>query len=276
MAAKISMNNYTFEQRVQKRIEIIPDYDSDNNYGYEEENDFYDNYEPYEEEIFGEEDYEPFDPEEEEHKSCILPKNRRVIKPLAGINSPTKSINESPSPKKSPTWWDITNKIDESNRLINGVLNYGALLPSSPPAPPAPVVQPSKKTKKNKNKNDGHQPSKHNEKKKKNGEKQPSNVKKQEKVKETKEPSLDKPTRFCLSVIKKVKCFHTNCRFAHSYNDLKECNFGERCNKISMVKTNPDGTLEFINKNNGICNFKHSKESKNSYLKRVPQQYTKK
>jgi hypothetical protein len=134
--------------------------------------------------------------------------------------------------------------------MVNGVLNYAALLP--PPTRKIEVQPKPKKFKKNKER-------------------------KKEMVKNLASPKLvvpevQKPTRFCLSIIKKSKCFHgAQCRFAHDYSDLKECNFGVKCKKIIVVKTNADGTFELANKNEIGCNFKHGKESKNSYLKRVPQ-----
>jgi hypothetical protein len=255
----------TVAQLTCDKVNII--YDSED----DEEDDFYDHYEPYEED-FDDGDYQPFDleQEEKEHQSQISPKLTKPIKPVAWINSPSKSEEKSPnkSPKQvSPTWWDKNETVDQSKRIVNGVLNYAALLP-----PPTPKKINEKiisnhlknKLKKNaKNKDNGSkQPD---EKKFKNGSKQPNNDK----------TEIQKPTRFCLSVIKKTKCFHgTRCRFAHDYSDLKECNFGDKCKKIVFVKTNPDGTIELSNKNEVTCNFKHTKESKNSYLKRVPQQHT--
>lgn len=236
-------------------------YDSDSDY--DDEEDFYDNYEPYEEEFDYDNEYQPFDPEkeEEEYRSSITKERIAKIKPKPYIwmNSPTKSVEKSPA--KSPSWWDKNKIIDENTRMVNGVLNYAALLPPPTKKEEVKIVEKpkAKKTKKPKNP--------------KPAQEQP----KQEKLKPTpvQQPTENKPTRFCLSVIKKSKCFHGKlCRFAHDYSELKECNFGEKCKKISVVKTNPDGTLELNNKNEVVCNFKHAKESKASYLKRVPQQHT--
>jgi hypothetical protein len=241
--------------------EYTNEYDSD----YEDEDNFYDQYETYEED-FDDGEYQPFIPEEDDNDD--KPSFNHLFKKinphlLKKLNSPTKSTETSPVKSQSPTWWDKNKTITESERMINGVLNYAALLP--PPTPKTKVVEksPQKKSKKNK--------------------KAPKEIVKKEIVekKNHKKPvvttgsEIQKPTRFCLSVIKKTKCFHgAQCRFAHNYSDLKECNFGDKCKKINVVKINPDGTQELVNKNEVGCNFKHAKESKASYLKRVPQQHT--
>ncbi|ADO00450.1 hypothetical protein WIV_gp106 [Wiseana iridescent virus] len=233
-----------------------------------EEEDFYNHYIPAEED-FDDGEYQPFVPEEEEQVKKQPSFTFKKIKPFL-LNSPTKSAEKSPktSPTKSPSWWDKKTIEDGSKRMVNGVLNYAALLP--PPTPKPEVVpsppQPKKKKGGKKGgkglKTEGFQNPKPQAEKQQSVQKQVCEV-------------VQKPTRFCLSIIKKSKCFHgAQCRFAHDYLDLKECNFGEKCKKISVVKTNPDGTLELINKNEVGCNFKHTKESKNSYLKRVPQQHT--
>lgn len=226
--------------------------DDDYNSEYDSEDDFYDHYEPEDDFFDDDDDYQPFVPEEEEPpKLHVSPK---FIKPCLLLNSPTKSPKKSP--EKTPTWWDENKNIDDSNRIINGVLNYAALLPPPTPKTAPPSAPKTKKNKKVKNES-------------------AKDHKIQEKQQPKKPDEVIKPTRFCLSVIKKTKCFHgAQCRFAHDYSDLKECNFGEKCKKIIVVKTNPNGTLEMSNKNNALCNFKHAKESKNSYLKRVPQQHT--
>lgn len=235
-----------------------------------EEEDFYNHYLPPEED-FDDGEYQPFVPDEEEEVKKQPSFTFKKIKLFNLNNSPTKSPEKSPktSPTKSPSWWDKKTIEDGSKRMVNGVLNYAALLP--PPTPKPEVV-----------------PSPPQPKKKKGGKKGGKGVETKVKTEGLVKPQggkkqvvtgnnevVQKPTRFCLSIIKKSKCFHgAQCRFAHDYSDLKECNFGEKCKKISVVKTNPDGTLELINKNEVGCNFKHAKESKNSYLKRVPQQHT--
>jgi len=245
----------------------ISEYDSDEDY--DDEDHFYDNYEPYEEE-FDNGEYQVFDPveEEREHQAYISPRSIKIKRPCMKINSPTKSDEKSPSksPSKSPTWWDKNITVKDIDRIVNGVLNYGALLP---PPTMSKIVVPSKKSKKSKkSKQDS----------KTNGQTKPSqqNPKTNDDYKKPQTTTeVPKPTRFCLSVIKKTKCFHgTQCRFAHDYGDLKECNFGEKCKKIIVVKANPDGTLELKNKSEVTCSFKHAKESQASYLKRVPQQHT--
>jgi hypothetical protein len=266
----MSYNDSCYNKRV-ANYTYTNEYESDNDY--EDEDDFYDHYETYEEE-FDDGEYQPFIPEEEEEITTTSPNSLfKKITPcfLKKLNSPTKSAEKSPTKTQSPTWWDKNKTIAESERMINGVLNYAALLP--PPTPKIEVVEkpPSKKTKKNK-KNSGNGAPKETIKKENTVEKK--NHKKQQLATPT-ILEVQKPTRFCLSVIKKSKCFHgAQCRFAHDYSDLKECNFGEKCKKITVVKTNPDGTLELSNKNEVGCNFKHAKESKASYLKRVPQQHT--
>jgi hypothetical protein len=251
MASKLSMlrgeerDNYT-------------NYDSDSDY----EEEFYDNYEPYEEDFddTNGEDYQP--PEkEEEYRPSITKQRVPKIKPFSWMNSPTKSTETSPTLAKPKTWWDKTNTVGDTNRLVNGVLNYAALLP---PPQKKEVVEVKQ------------QPKSKKQKKTKSAQPQPKPTVPSEKVKQQPQDGVpSKPTRFCLSVLKKAKCFHgKQCRFAHDYSDLKECNFGEKCKKIKVVKVNPDGTLEIENKNDAGCNFKHAKESKNSYLKRVPQQHT--
>lgn len=274
MASKMSMMRGGEDSIVgyNKRVaNYTNEYDSENDY--EDEDDFYNHYETYEEE-FDDGEYQPFNPQEEEEKTTTSPNSLfKQIKPcfLKKLNSPTKSTEKSPTKTQSPTWWDKNKTIAESERMINGVLNYAALLP--PPTPKIEVVEkpPSKKAKKNK-KNSGNVAPKEIAKKENSMEKK--NLKKQPIITPT-IPEVQKPTRFCLSIIKKSKCFHgAQCRFAHDYSDLKECNFGEKCKKITVVKTNPDGTLELSNKNEAGCNFRHAKESKASYLKRVPQQHT--
>lgn len=274
MATKMSMSRGGEDSIVgfNKKVANYTSYDSEDDYS--EEEDFYDHYEPYEEE-FDNGDYQPFNAEDEEkeyYKARISPSFIKVFKPIF-LNSPTKSAEKSPT--KSPTWWDKNKPIEESKRMINGVLNYALLLP---PPTPKPVVVPQqvKKSKKNKKgKDTTKQPT---EKKVKNNDSTvPS--KPTPKIPYFKDPNatpeVQKPTRFCLSIIKKTKCFHkAQCRFAHDYADLKECNFGEKCKKIKVVTRNPDSTVEMVNKNEAGCNFKHANESKNSYLKRVPQQHT--
>lgn len=273
MASKMSMMRGGEDSIVgyNKRVANYTDeYDSENDY--EDEDDFYNHYETYEEE-FDDGEYQPFNPQEEEEKTTTSPNSLfKQIKPcfLKKLNSPT--TEKSPTKAQSPTWWDKNKTIAESERMINGVLNYAALLP--PPTPKIEVVEkpPSKKAKKNK-KNSGNVAPKEIAKKENFMEKK--NLKKQQPIITPTIPEVQKPTRFCLSIIKKSKCFHgAQCRFAHDYSDLKECNFGEKCKKITVVKTNPDGTLELSNKNEAGCNFRHAKESKASYLKRVPQQHT--
>ncbi|AHL67514.1 hypothetical protein DH26_gp012 [Chloriridovirus anopheles1] len=234
--------------------EISYDYYTD-----EEEDDFYDRYEPeiWEEEEFDNGEYQPFVFQEEEERKT----SPRVMKPISLSKlSPPKSAEKSPT--KSPSWWDKTDKIYDSKKLINGVLDYSVLLPPKVEVPKREIKeqQVSKKNKKARTAGTAGTSS------------QKPNVVKPNLVKE--EQHL-KPTRMCLSVVKNTKCFHkAQCRFAHDYKDLKECNFGERCKKIVILKKSPTGELELGNKNGEVCSFKHTNESKTSYLKRVPQQTT--
>lgn len=245
-------------ERSKRTANTIPLDCDDSEYDYDsEEDDFYDNYEPYEED-FDNGEYQPFLPEEEEkeHQAYVSARSIKIIKPFNWMNSPTKSGEQSPT--KPVEWWDKNTTVSETERVINGVLNYAALLPPPTPKPKQAVKQPKPKNSKRKSK----QPLK---------QQAPKEVENNVQM----EPQVYKSTRLCLSVIKKTKCFHgKKCRYAHDYSDLKECNFGERCKKIYLVKTNPDGSLELANKNGATCNFKHSKESQASYLKRVPQQNT--
>lgn len=261
MTSKMSMRGEDSIVGYNKKVaNYTCSYESDDDY--EEEENFYDDYEPYEED-FDDGEYQPFIPDDDNEEIKVVAK---TIKPCLLLNSPTKSAEKSPksSPTKSPSWWD-KKTINESPRIINGVLNYAALLPPPTPKPEIVPTPPRPKKKKNKKAN---KPIQTTEPKPKPSESKPNKP-----VVAT--PEVQKPTRFCLSVLKKTKCFHGNqCRFAHNYSDLKECNFGEKCKKIKVIKTNPDGTLELANKNEVGCNFKHSKETKNSYLRRVPQQHT--
>ena len=278
MASK--MSKYGGEDSIvgyNKRVTNYTDdyYGSDDDY--ENDDDFYDHYEPYEEDFEdNDDDYQPFIPEEEEeHKPNVSPSLIKILRPYINLNSPTRSGENSAktSPEKVPTWWDKSETIEDSKRIVNGVLSYAALLPPPTPKPKVAQAQPKPKPK-NKKKNGPKQPVENKtEKVVEKNHKQPSKSKPTSTTEKSTE--VQKPTRFCLSVIKKSKCFHgAQCRFAHDYSDLKECNFGDKCKKVVVVKTNPDGTVELKNKNEVTCNFKHAKESKASYLKRVPQQHT--
>ncbi|CCV02005.1 hypothetical protein IIV22A_161R [Invertebrate iridescent virus 22] len=117
-----------------------------------DEEDFYDHYEPYEEDFDDDNEYQPFIPEDDDTPKKIVTK---TVKPCLLLNSPTKSAEKSPksSPTKSPSWWD-KKTINESPRIVNGVLNYAALLP--PPTPKVAEIvstppQPKKKKIKNLN-----------------------------------------------------------------------------------------------------------------------------
>jgi len=125
-------------------------------YDSEEEDDleeFYEHYESYEDD-FDDGDYQPFDPEEEEkeHQAHLSPKLTKTVKPLVWINSPTKNDEKSPIEQQSPTWWDKNETVEKSKRIVNGVLNYAALLPPPSPKKIVEVETPQPKTKSRKNK----------------------------------------------------------------------------------------------------------------------------
>ena len=264
-----------------------PNYDFEFEDNYSSEEEFYDHYEPYEEEFFDNGEYEAFNPEEEEkeHQAYISPRKATAIKPTIYWNSPTKKKDQDQSPsKKSSGWWDKSEPIPETKRVVNGVLNYAALLPPSEKKTPIEKKTSNRKAKKASKASKEHEHARSKNlafAQRTNGTRantRPNNTDQ----KPTSSPGMSKvhperggvlsPTRFCLSVVKNVKCFHAQCRFAHSYAELKECKFGERCHQVTVVQTNQDGTVELANKSKiATCTFKHVKESKHSYLKRVPQ-----
>ena len=224
----------------------------------DDQDDFYDHYEPFTNEEFNDgDDYEPFDPEAEEREYELSRiKQDRVLKPYAWMTSPTKTPKASPT--KPPTWWDKTQTVEENARIINGVLNYGALLP-----PPSIKKTNKKKNKKNPNSIRAHP---------QQAKTHPQQARAPHAPTADQCALLQKPTRFCMSFVKNMKCFHgSNCRFAHQYSDLKECNFGDKCKKIEVVKTTASGVV-LKNRAENICIFKHANETKASYLARVPQQ----
>jgi hypothetical protein len=265
--------------------ELYSDNDSDNDF---QDEDFHEDF--HFEDDFDNGEYQPFNPEEEEKEylsSLNKKTSQKIVKPFAWMNSPVKSIEKSPKGEKSPspTWWDI--KKNPSFDRINGALNYASLLPP----PTTKPVDKKKKQKKVKpatattngkpatSTTNGKPATSTNGKPATSTNGKPATSTNGKPLIDEQQKRLideqQKPTRFCLSVIKKSKCFHgVKCRFAHKYSELKECNFGENCKKIILIKTNSDGTLELNNKSEKCCNFKHTKESLNSYLKRIPQQHT--
>lgn len=73
-------------------------------------------------------------------------------------------------------------------------------------------------------------------------------------------------TKICFSVSKGIKCPHTNCRFAHSKEQLmiasclfKDCRF---------VKKNKQNLFTNVSKTK-ICNYKHTNESLENYYSRA-------
>jgi hypothetical protein len=270
--ANLIMEDSSFNKRKATMFEeLYSDYDSDNDF---QDEDFYDYEDLHHEDDFDNGEYQPFNPEEEEkdYLSSLNNKPRKVVKPFTWMNSPVKSVEKSPTGEKSPSpsWWDI--KKNPSFDLINGALNYASLLP-----PPTTNLIVDGKRKKQKQKKGVKPTSNGMPKPTSNGMPKPTSngMPKPTSNGMPKPDEQQKPTRLCLSVLKKSKCFHgVKCRFAHKYSELKECNFGDNCKKIILIKTNPDGTLELNNKSEKCCNFKHAKESLSSYLKRIPQQNT--
>jgi hypothetical protein len=272
--ANLIMEDSSFDRNKRKATmfeELYSDYDSDNDF---QDEDFYDYEDLHHEDDFDNGEYQPFNPEEEEkdYLSSLNNKPRKVVKPFTWMNSPVKSVEKSPTGEKSPSpsWWDI--KKNPSFDLINGALNYASLLP-----PPTTNLIVDGKRKKQKQKKGVKPTSNGMPKPTSNGMPKPTSngMPKPTSNGMPKPDEQQKPTRLCLSVLKKSKCFHgVKCRFAHKYSELKECNFGDNCKKIILIKTNPDGTLELNNKSEKCCNFKHAKESLSSYLKRIPQQNT--
>lgn len=198
-------------------------------------------YESEEEEDYDESLWEDVDFAQDEYESFIeekeIKRRPKVIKPAAKINSPLKSPKVVPPPP--PSWWDKVVDVDDNVRLINGVLNYSAILPIPAPKP--------KQLKKKRVPKPPQPP-------------QPTRY----------QPTRLIPSRLCLSVVKKTRCFHKDkCRFAHDINDLKECHYGSKCNKVKTTSN----AGEYLNVNTAsICPFKHSNETQVSYVKRVPQQ----
>lgn len=177
-------------------------------------------------------DYESSDDDCAE-KVVKSPTTRRSVKP------PPSDLDGSTSPKSSLTdervvsWWDKKLAVPTSaDRLVNGRLNYSILLP-----PPTLRIQ----------------------------------AVEEELVVEPSSKPEAQPMRFCTFALKNKTCRYGDaCRFAHEYSQLRMCHFGSRCKKIKVIKTNVDGTIELINNDGDAkCCFKHSNESKASYMKRV-------
>jgi chemotaxis protein histidine kinase CheA len=268
-----------------KRVDTLYD-DADSFSDQDDQDDFYNHYEPFTNEEFNDgDDYESFDPEAEEREYELSRiKQDRVLKPYAWMTSPTKTPKASPT--KPPTWWEKTQTIEENARIINGVLNYGALLP-----PPSIKKTNKKKNKKNPNSTRAHpqqarvhpqQARAHPQQARVHPQQarvhpqqaraHPQQARAHPQQARADQCALQKPTRFCMSFVKNMKCFHgSNCKFAHQYSDLKECNFGDECKKVEVVKTTASGVV-LKNRAENICIFKHANETKASYLARVPQQ----
>lgn len=78
-------------------------------------------------------------------------------------------------------------------------------------------------------------------------------------------PEIVLKSRICLSIIKRSKCPHKQCRYAHSARELniRTCVYDGRC---SFVTKDSKGKL--INKNK-ICEFKHADETKEECFNRI-------
>lgn len=214
---------------------------------YEDEDDDeeYDEYDEGDVAEFCDEEYETFVPEREE--STV---NRRpLIRPIqwSKINfSPKEDIQK---PNKTSTWWDTARPVDA--QIVNGVINYAALLPP-PSVRPVEQKQRRKRSNTTQSKKPVNRPT--------NGDKKPSGT----------QPSASNrafaSVKMCVSVSRATKCFRPECKFAHSFAELKECGFGNRCRKIVLTRGSPN-----IYKNNPadtICAFKHPRETESNYISR--------
>lgn len=82
-------------------------------------------------------------------------------------------------------------------------------------------------------------------------------------------------TQMCRSVIQKKKCYHKNCRFAHSIEQLvkRDCRFGLSCNFVKAI-----GNGNFVNKKFGhtgkTCACYHPQEHERSFCQRMNIEYT--
>jgi hypothetical protein len=72
-------------------------------------------------------------------------------------------------------------------------------------------------------------------------------------------------SRMCISVDKNEICQHSNCRFAHSLDELKvsDCLFEHRCRFVRMSND------ELVNKGPKVCIHKHPDENIESFMRRT-------
>jgi len=115
-----------------------------------DDEDAYDNYQPDVDE-FDTGEYITFDPIQEERgfmNALASRKSGTVRKPFTWVNSPEKETLTR-NPEKLPTWWEKTPTISDSDRVVNGILNYAALLPPPTPKPAcASTSKPKRRPKK--------------------------------------------------------------------------------------------------------------------------------
>ena len=82
-------------------------------------------------------------------------------------------------------------------------------------------------------------------------------------------------TSICRSILTNKRCYHSNCRYAHSVNELKvvECRFGEQC---MLVKKLPNEQyINFkTNKAGKYCHAVHPCETSLGYSNRMGYPYT--
>jgi len=82
-------------------------------------------------------------------------------------------------------------------------------------------------------------------------------------------------TQMCRSVTQKKKCYHKNCRFAHSIEQLvrRDCRFGMSCNFVKAI-----GNGNFVNQKFGrtgkTCACYHPQEHERSFCQRMNIKYT--
>ena len=72
-------------------------------------------------------------------------------------------------------------------------------------------------------------------------------------------------SRMCISVDKNEICQHSNCRFAHSLDELKvsDCLFKHRCRFVRMSNG------ELVNNGPKVCIHKHPDENIESFMRRT-------
>ena len=84
-----------------------------------------------------------------------------------------------------------------------------------------------------------------------------------------------KYTSLCRSVTEKKKCYHKNCRFAHSLDQLqqKNCRFGNGCSFVQKME-NGQYTNKKFGKTGKTCDCMHPGEHKRGFSIRMGLEYT--